>query len=79
LKVNTSGGYNALIFSPSVTTALVSHVGYHKAAELAFMMKEKKISIYEANDYLKIIDGEKLKKILSPGNLLKLGFSLEDF
>lgn len=79
LKVNTSGGYNALIYSPSVTTALVSHVGYHKAAELAKMMKEKKISICEANDCLKIIDGEKLKNILSPGNLLKLGFSIEDF
>jgi len=41
-------------------------------------MKEKKIDIFEANRNLKVIDQEKLKTILLPGNLLKLGFSLDE-
>jgi hypothetical protein len=41
-------------------------------------MKEKKISIFEANDILKVIDDTKLRTILQPGNLLKLGFSLDE-
>jgi aspartate ammonia-lyase len=78
LKINEKSGYNALIFSPSVTTALSPHVGYHKAAELALLMKEKKIDILEANSILKVIDDSKLRSILQPDNLLKLGFSLDD-
>jgi len=41
-------------------------------------MKEKKINIFEANNILKIIGEAKLKTILEPANLLKLGFSLDD-
>jgi len=41
-------------------------------------MKERKIDIFEANGILKAIDDTKLKTILQPGNLLKLGFSLDD-
>lgn len=78
LDVNESAGYKAVIFSPSVTTALVPYIGYHKAAELAEIMKERKADIFEANSILKIIDSNKLKTILQPGNLLKLGFSLDD-
>jgi aspartate ammonia-lyase len=78
MTINESAGYNSLIRSPSLTTALVPHTGYHKAASLANLMKEKKIDIFEANEILKIIPGKKLKEILQPGNLLKAGFSLED-
>jgi aspartate ammonia-lyase len=78
LVVNESSGYYSLIHRASVTTALVPHVGYHKAAELARLMKEQKYDIFEANRILKIIDESKLKEILQSGNLLKLGFSLED-
>ena len=78
LEINESAGYNALIFSPSLTTALTPHIGYHKAAEIALIMKKKKIDIFEANSNLKILDDTKLRKILQPGNLLKLGFSLDD-
>ena len=67
-------GYNAFIYSPSVTTALSPHIGYHKAAEIAELMKEKKIDIFEANNILKIIDESKLKSILEPGNLVKTWF-----
>jgi len=78
LVINESSGYNRLINSPSVTTALSPHIGYHKAAELAKLMKEKKIDIFEANRILKVLDDLKLITILQPGNLLKLGFSIDD-
>jgi aspartate ammonia-lyase len=78
LVVNEKVGYKALISSPSVTTALTPHIGYHKAAEVALLMKEKKIDIFDANRILKVIGEEKLKIILQPGNLLKLGFSLDE-
>lgn len=78
LVVNENSGYYSLIHSPTVTTALTPHVGYHRASELAKLMKEEKYDIFEANRILKIIDEEKLQEILQPGNLLKLGFSLED-
>jgi aspartate ammonia-lyase len=78
LSINESAGYDALMNSPSITTALVPQCGYNKAAELAKLMKEKHIDIFKANDILNIIDINLLKKILEPGNLLKLGFSLED-
>jgi aspartate ammonia-lyase len=78
MTINESAGYNVLINSPSITTALTPHIGYHKAGEIALLMKEKKIDIFEANDILNIIDDTKLKTILQPGNLLKLGFSLDD-
>jgi len=78
LIVNKDSGYKALINSPSVTTALTPHIGYHKAAGLAGLMKEKKIDVFQANDVLKLMDDLKLQTILQPGNLLKLGFSLDD-
>jgi aspartate ammonia-lyase len=78
LSVNELTGYNTLILSPSVTTALTPHIGYHKAAEIAHLMKERQMDIFEANSILQAIDESKLKTILQPGNLLKLGFSLDD-
>jgi aspartate ammonia-lyase len=78
LIINESAGYKALMNSPSVTTALTPHIGYHRAAELAQLMKERKIDIYKANAVLKAVDDTTLRTILQPGNLLKLGFSLDD-
>lgn len=78
LIVNENAGYESLLHSPSITTALIPHIGYHRAAELAILMKEKKCDIFEVNKILKIIDETRLKEILQPGNLLKLGYSLED-
>jgi aspartate ammonia-lyase len=78
LKINESEGYKALMMSPSVTTALTPHIGYHKASDIAGLMKEKKIDIFKANTILGYIDKEKLKIILEPGNLLKSGFTLDD-
>jgi aspartate ammonia-lyase len=78
LTVSESTGYNALMHSPSLTTALCPYIGYHKAAEIAKLMKEKDCDIFAANAELKVFEDDRLKIILQPGNLLKLGFSLED-
>jgi aspartate ammonia-lyase len=78
LLINEEAGYKAVINNPSVTTALNPHIGYHKAGELASLMKKEKIDVFEANSRLKLIDESKLQSILEPGNLLKLGFSLDD-
>jgi aspartate ammonia-lyase len=78
LTVNKAAGYIAFIYSPSVATALSPHIGYHKAAEIASLMKEKGIDIFEANSIMKVLDDTKIRTILQPCNLLKLGFSLDD-
>ncbi len=78
LRVNEKAGYDALMRSPSITTALTPYIGYHKAAELAALMKEKGIDIFESNNQIGAIDSERLSTILKPGNLLKLGFSLDE-
>jgi aspartate ammonia-lyase len=78
LTINEPAAYDSLMKSPAITTALTPYTGYHKAAELAQLMKKQDIDIFEANTILKVIDEEKLGIILRPGNLLKLGFSLND-
>jgi aspartate ammonia-lyase len=78
IEINGTAGHRSLMHSPSVTTALIPYAGYHKATEMAVLMKEKGIDIFEANAILKTLDEERLKEILQPGNLMKLGFSLED-
>jgi aspartate ammonia-lyase len=78
LIINDNTGYYSLLHSPALTTALVPHIGYNMASELAKLMKENKYDIFEANTILKSIDDARLKEIIQPGNLLKLGFSLED-
>jgi aspartate ammonia-lyase len=78
LEINDTTGYNALMKSPSVTTALIPYIGYHKAGTLAKLMKEKHIDIFEADSILNVIGENRIKAIISPSNLLKLGFSLDD-
>ncbi|HEX2969913.1 MAG TPA: lyase family protein [Bacteroidales bacterium] len=78
LEINQSVSYTNLIYSASITTALVPYIGYHKASEAAILMKERSLSIFEVNKILDLVAEEKLSIILSPGNLLKLGFSIED-
>ena len=78
LEINETAGYESVIYSPSVTTALVPHIGYNKASELAILMKKNKCSIFEANSSLGLISEEMLRAILTPGNLLKQGFSLDE-
>ena len=41
-------------------------------------MKTNNTDIYTANEKLQLVDSEKIKQILSPQNLLKMGFTLKD-
>ncbi len=70
--------HESVLLNPSVTTALSPYIGYHNAAKLAQLMNREKCTIFEANNRLHLIDGEALKKLLTPEELLKLGFRLND-
>lgn len=78
LTVNEQISQQQLWQSPSITTALIPYIGYHKATELALYMKQNHQDIFAANNAMKIIEEEKLKKLLSSENLTKLGFSLKE-
>ena len=78
LKIDNVKAEERLYNSPSITTALSPYIGYHKAAELANEMKNSSCSIYEANKKLQVLGQQKLKQIISPQNLLKMGFSMDD-
>ena len=78
LTVDNEKAEKRLFKSPAITTALSPYIGYHTAAELAKEMKKSNSDIFEANSKLKFIDPEKMKQILAPQNLLKMGFTLDD-
>lgn len=78
IVISKGGGETHLYSSASITTALSPVIGYHKAALLAKEMKVENCSVFEANDKLKLIDNEQLKRLLSADRLLKTGFTLED-
>jgi aspartate ammonia-lyase len=64
--------------APSIVTALIPYIGYNKASKLAKEMKASGKNIFEANEKLKLIDDEKLRQIITPEALLKLGYSIDD-
>lgn len=64
--------------SSALTTALSPFIGYHKASEMAKLMKKEEISIFEANKKLKLISEEKMQEIMKLENLTSMGFSLKD-
>ena len=64
--------------SPAITTVLVPHIGYHHATLLSKEMQLKGITIFEANDNLKIIDKSTLERLTQADFMLQLGFSLND-
>jgi aspartate ammonia-lyase len=64
--------------SPSITTILSPMIGYHSASNLAKLMRDKNISVFQANEELKILEDQKLKEIMKPENLTQQGFSLKD-
>jgi aspartate ammonia-lyase len=78
LIVNEKTAEQRLFMSPAITTALIPFIGYNKASELSKKMRELKISIFEANNILKILDKKKIEEIMSTNNLLKNGFSLSE-
>lgn len=78
LGINVTDSLRKLYLSPSITTALLPYLGYHKAAELALWMKEKKITVFEANSEMGYLPEESLSLALKPENLLKLGFTMDE-
>ena len=64
--------------SPAVTTALLPFIGYNKASEMAALMKEAGLNIFQANEKLGYVNPEKLKEILRPENLVQGGYRLKD-
>jgi aspartate ammonia-lyase len=78
MTINAGVSYDNLIHSPAITTALIPYIGYNKATELATLMKSRKINVFDANAQIAVIKQEKLKDVLKPDNLLKLGYSLKD-
>lgn len=78
LEVDAESATNQLYRNPSISTALLPFIGFNKAATLANEMKSNGLSIFEANEKLNLIERTKLKEIVKPENLLKLGFSLKE-
>jgi len=78
MTVNQVAGYDTLIRSPALTTAISPVIGYNRATLLAGLMREKGIDIFAAARESGIISEAKLSQLLKPGNLLKLGFTMAD-
>jgi aspartate ammonia-lyase len=78
LEINLDKANEQLFRNPSITSALLPYIGFNKAATLANEMKSSGLDIFEANKRLKLIEESKLKEIVKPENLLKLGFSLKE-
>ena len=76
--INSKVAESRLFHSPAITTALSPYIGYHKAAELAKEMKTSGVDIFEANQKLQFLDEARLKQILEPQNLLKIGYSIRE-
>lgn len=64
---------------PTIVTVLLPYIGYHKANKLAHYMQEKKVSVFEANQALNLLDQSQLESLLNPASWLKEGFTLDDF
>ncbi len=78
LTIQNDVSIQTVYSSPSITTALIPYIGYHKATELALYMKQHKTTVFEANKQIKALADDKLKQILSPNFLLQLGYSLRE-
>lgn len=78
IEVDTDKSNEQLFRNPSITTALLPYIGFNKAAILANEMKNSGLNIFEANEKLKLIEESKLRDIVKPENLLKLGFSMKE-
>src|SRR6056297_147304 len=78
ISINTKEAAAKLYNSPSICTALIPYIGYHKAGDLAKHMHQHKTSIFEANEKLLVLEPKKLEQITQASNLLKLGYKPSD-
>jgi aspartate ammonia-lyase len=77
IKIDSAISEVKVMSSPAITTALLPFIGYNKAAEMAALMKDSGLTVFEANGKLNYIDSEKLKEILKPENLVQGGYRLK--
>jgi len=78
LTINNDLAEDRLYHSSAVATALTPYIGHIKASKLAKEIQKSGKDIFRVNSKLKLIDPDKLEKILSTQNILKLGFTLND-
>jgi len=78
MKVYPHIALERLYHSPSVTTALSPVIGYKKASELANLMKTSQMNVFQANQQLNYLSEQKLHNLLTPSNLLKMGYQVKD-
>ncbi|WP_282015091.1 lyase family protein [Marinifilum flexuosum] len=78
LEIQSNSTEENVLYNPSVATALSPYIGYHEAAKLAKEMKKNSCTILEANNKLEMLSNDKLKELITPEELLKLGFILSD-
>lgn len=78
IMFNKQQAHEDLFKNPVICTALVPYIGYVKASMLASRMKADQMDLFTANRILGIMDVQKLERIVSPGQLLKEGFSVND-
>jgi aspartate ammonia-lyase len=78
ITLNPSVAMENLLKNPAITTALVPYIGYNKAAALAGEMKKNALNLFDANEKLGFLSEEKIRKVVTPDNVLKEGFTLND-
>lgn len=64
--------------SPTITTVLVPFIGYKKSSEISKIMKNDKISVFEANQKLNHIENSKILNIFESNALFISPFSIKD-
>lgn len=79
LEIDSEISRKKMLQSPGIATALVPVLGYNKAAEIAYKIKVSQKDIFQVNEEMPFMDAERLKEIMKPDNLLKLGYSVSDF
>lgn len=76
ILIDNSESYQTVIKNPAITTAIIPYIGYKKASELATLIKNQSLDVFEANDRLGLLEQKNLQNILTPETLMKLGFSI---
>lgn len=79
ILIHTETSLEEVYRNPSVTTALLPLIGYHKASELSYCMKSRNLNVFEANEVLGILSNDQIVKHLEVSMLMKEGFSMKDF
>lgn len=78
IKIDAENSEVEFYKSASLTTVLSPLIGYHKAAEMAKLMKQKQMNIFGANEELGFLSNAKLREMMKPESLTALGFSVKD-